>query len=96
MSRASRGFRTGTRSKLKQKKRAKFKSETYLKEFKIDDSVVIKIEPSSHKGMPFPKFNGKIGTVIDKRGKSYIVKIGVGNSKKDIIARPEHLKIIKA
>lgn len=95
MVRASKGFRTGTRKKLKQKKRAKFKSETFLKTFNINDKVVITINPSSQKGMPFPKVNGKIGKIAEKRGNSYIVKIKVGNKEKDFISRPEHLKIIK-
>ncbi|MFH1444930.1 MAG: 50S ribosomal protein L21e [Nanoarchaeota archaeon] len=94
MSKTSKGSRTGTRSKLRQIKRAKFKSETFLKEFKKDDIVVIKIEPSSHKGMPFPKMNGKIGKIVGKRGNSYIINVLIGKTQKSVIAKPEHIKPI--
>ena len=95
MSKTSKGLRTRTRNKLRQKKRIKFKSEMFLKTFDIDQKVIIKPEPSSHKGMPFPKFKGRVGKIIGKRGSSYIVRIEVGKSKKDIISRPEHIEAIK-
>jgi large subunit ribosomal protein L21e len=44
--------------------------------------------------MPFKRFFGRTGTVIDKRGKSYIIKIKDGKKEKNIISRPEHLKAI--
>jgi len=56
---------------------------------------VIIPEPSSHKGMPSPRFKGKIGKIIEKRGKSYIVEIIDGKKKKRIISNPEHLKVFK-
>jgi large subunit ribosomal protein L21e len=52
------------------------------------------MEPSSHKGMPYPKFKGAVGKVISRRGRSYVVEINIGDSKKMIISRPEHLKAI--
>ncbi|MCS7105748.1 MAG: 50S ribosomal protein L21e, partial [Candidatus Aenigmarchaeota archaeon] len=56
--------------------------------------VVIAQEPSSHSGMPHPRFKGRIGKVIGKRGKSYIVEITDGNKVKKIISKPEHLKAV--
>jgi large subunit ribosomal protein L21e len=44
--------------------------------------------------MPHPRFKGKTGRIIEKRGKSYIVQILDGNKAKKLIARPEHLKAI--
>jgi len=90
--RASKGFRRRTRDRLKKTLRHKFKPENYMKEFKIDEKVIIKQDPSSQKGMPHPRFLGKPGRIIGKRGQSYIVNISVGNSQKEVIARPEHLK----
>jgi large subunit ribosomal protein L21e len=91
MVRSSKGIKIGTRRKLRQKKRIKFKSESFLKTFKLKDRVVIKINPFSHKGMPLPKLKGKTGEIIEKRGNSFVVKIRVGNFQKKIIARSEHL-----
>ena len=95
MVKASKGFRRSTRSKLKKKVRQKFKVTSYLKEFKPKDRVVIKIDPSSHKGMPFPKLKGKVGEVKEKRGNSYVVDVKIGNKLKKIISRPEHLMLKK-
>lgn len=95
MVRTSSGLRRGTRRKLRSSVKHKFKVTPYLKEFKAKDKVVIKIDPSSHKGMPFPKFKGKVGEVKSKRGQAYIVEVMVGGMKKEIISRPEHLVLKK-
>lgn len=94
MVKKSHGFRSGTRKKLKKKRRIPI--TTFLKEFKIGDRVVIVPEPSSNKGMPFPRFKGKVGTVVDKRGSAYILEVIEGKEKKQVIARAEHLKPLNA
>ncbi|HDH91522.1 MAG TPA: 50S ribosomal protein L21e [Candidatus Aenigmarchaeota archaeon] len=93
MVKKSRGFRTRTRKKLKAKIRRKGITR-YLKEFSVGDKVVIKIDPSSHKGMPFPRFKGKVGRIVGKRGRSFIVEIRNGEKLKKVISRPEHLELI--
>ncbi len=93
MVKKSKGFRSGTRKKLKQKARPAITK--FLEEFKIGEKVIILQEPSSQRGMPHPRFKGKIGKVIEKRGKSYIVEIIDGNKVKKVISRPEHLRLVK-
>jgi len=93
MVKKSHGPRVRTRKKLKQKLRRKGITR-FLKEFKEGQKVMILQEPASHKGMPFPRFKGKIGKVINKRGRSYIVEVLDGKKVKKIISRPEHLKAI--
>jgi len=66
----------------------------FLKEFKIGERVVIDIDSYSQQGVPFRRFQGLSGTVIEKRGKAYIVEIKDGGKTKQIIAKPEHLKTI--
>ena len=95
MVRATKGLRRSTRRKLRKSAKHKFKVTPYLREFKANDKVVIKIDPSSHKGMPFPKFKGMAGMVKAKRGNAYIVEIRIGNITKKIISRPEHLALKK-
>ncbi len=95
MVRATLGFRRSTRRKLKKSFRHKFKVTPYLQEFKADDKVVIKPDPSSSRGMPFPKFKGLTGTVRERRGDAYVLEIRVGNSIKKVISRPEHLVLKK-
>lgn len=93
MVKKSRGFRSRTRKKLKQKARPPITK--FLQDFNIGERVIILQEPSSQKGMPHPRFKGRVGKIVDKRGKSYIVEIIDGNKVKKIISRPEHLRLIK-
>ena len=94
MVKKSKGFRTRTRHKLRQIPSVRPAITKFLQDFQIGQTVALKMEPSSHKGMPYPKFKGAVGRVIARRGRSYIVKIKVGDSRKTIISRPEHLKAI--
>lgn len=94
MVRKSRGFRQSTRKKLKQTPSYRPTITKFLQEFNEGQDVVISPEPSSHKGMPYPRFKGKVGKVIGKRGSSYIVEFLDGRSVKKVISRPEHLKPI--
>lgn len=91
---AARGYRHGTRRKLKRGVRDKFKPEDYLKEFKAGQTVALTPNSSSQKGMPHPRFSGKVGKVVSKRGNSYIVTFLDCGKRKQVIARPEHLRRI--
>jgi len=88
----TKGFRYRTRKKLKKKVRGLPPVNAFLKEFEVGEKVVIKIEPSVHKGMPLPRFHGRIGEVIGKRGRAYLVKIKDGGKEKVLISLPVHLK----
>jgi large subunit ribosomal protein L21e len=92
--RKSRGFRRGTRKKLKQKPGRKPAITRFIQRFKVGQRVVIELEPSSPRGMPHPRFKGKVGRVVGRRGKSYILEIRNGKKVKRVISAPEHLKAI--
>lgn len=94
MTRKSRGFRSGTREKLTQRPGYRPAITKFLQEFRKSQVVAILQEPSSQQGMPHPRFKGKMGKIIGKRGKAYIVEILDGNKVKKLIAKPEHLKAI--
>ena len=81
MVKKSKGIRSRTRQLFKKQKGKKKTLTKYLQEFNIDQKVVLKPEPASHKGLPYKRFVGKAGTVIDKRGNSYIIKIKDGNKE---------------
>lgn len=68
---------------------------TLLYEYKPEEKVVIKINPSVHKGMPHRRYHGKIGLIKGKRGRSYIVRITEGSIERTLILRPEHVKLYK-
>ncbi|OYT44365.1 50S ribosomal protein L21e [Candidatus Bathyarchaeota archaeon] len=89
----SKGFRSKTRSLLRKnpRERGKIKITKILREYKAGDKVVIKIDPSVHKGMPHRRYHGKVGVVMARRGRAYIVSVTQGDAVKEIIVRPEHL-----
>lgn len=94
MVRKSKGFRTRTRHKLRQPPKVRPAITKFLQEFAVGQNVALEMEPSSHKGMPYPKFKGSTGKIVARRGNSYVVEITIGDSTKTIISRPEHLKAI--
>ncbi len=95
--RRSKGPRRKTRKKLckRIRERGKIYVTRALQEFNIGDYVAIKIDPSVHKGMPHPRFHGRTGKVIERRGRAYIVEVRDGGIIKKVIALPEHLKPVE-
>jgi len=93
MGRRAKGFRRKTRSLLKEKPRERGKAglSKILYEYKPGEKVVVKVDPSVHKGMPHRRYHGKIGVIVNKKGRSYIVNVTQGNAVKEIIVRPEHI-----
>lgn len=91
--RRSKGSKSGTRYKLKKDIRAKGKRSIAktLAQFEEGDRVHIVIDPSVQKGMPFPRFHGKTGTVVEKRGRAYLVEVSENDAKKTVICAPAHL-----
>ena len=89
----SKGYRSRTRSLMRKRprERGKIGLSRILRIYQPGEKVTILIDPSVHKGMPHRRWHGRVGIVHEKRGKSYVVHVGVGNQKKQIIARPEHL-----
>ena len=73
------------------RKRGKLPVSKLIQEFKVNDTVSIVNEPSIQKGQPHPRFHGKTGIVVEKRGRSYLVQISDGKTNKKIISRPVHL-----
>lgn len=90
----SKGYRARTRHLFKRnpRERGKGKISRLLHEYEAGDYVIIKTDPSVHKGMPHRRYHGKVGTVIDKRGRAYIVGVTQGDTVKEVIIRPEHLE----
>ncbi len=93
MGRKAKGYRRKTRSLLKRNPRERGKTglSQILQEYEPNETVVVKIDPSVHKGMPHRRYHGKIGVIVDKRGRSYVVNVSQGNAVKEIIVRPEHI-----
>jgi len=95
--RGSKGYRSGARRLLKKepRERGKIKLSKLLHEYQPGTRVVVRIDSSVQKGMPHRRFHGKVGTVTEKRGRSYVVTVSQGDAVKEIIVRPEHLEPFK-
>ncbi|MGP3667076.1 MAG: 50S ribosomal protein L21e [Candidatus Bathyarchaeota archaeon] len=93
----SKGFRSQTRLLLRKKRRERgLRPLGYLLvEYKTGDKVQILIDPTTHKGEPHRRYHGKIGVVLGRRGKAYIVKVMDGGKERKIITLPEHLREVK-
>ncbi|KUK17874.1 50S ribosomal protein L21e [Thermococcus sibiricus] len=87
-------IRRKTRGKLSKSPRRKGLPPLtkFLQEFETGQKVHIVIEPSYQKGMPDPRFHGKTGTVIGKRGDAYIVQLADGDKVKTFFIHPVHLR----
>lgn len=94
MPKKSLGPRRKTREKFKKRarERGKIRISLALQSFKPGEKVVIGIEPAFHQGMPFKRFIGKVGEVVNKRGKCYEVKVRDGGKEKIVIVHPIHLR----
>ncbi len=86
-------FGSKTRHKLQKSRREKGKIplSRYFQQFAVGDRVTLKVEPAVQRGMYFPRFHGKVGTVHQKRGACYEVKIKDFNKQKTVIVHPVHL-----
>ena len=92
--RGSKGYYSGTRSLLRKPTREKGKPKIskLLHEYEAGNQVIIKMDSSTQKSMPHKRFHGKIGVIVEKRGRGYVVSVPQGESIKEIITRPEHLE----
>lgn len=74
------------------REKGKVSISKYMSEYKAGEKVSLNIEPSEHKGMFHPRFSGKTGTIINKVGSCYEVKIKDFTKEKVITVHPIHLK----
>jgi len=90
----SRGPRRKSRSVLTKRVREKGKLglSRLLAEYALGDKVVINIDSGIHRGMPHKRFQGKVATVVEKRGRAYVLDIPQRKTSKFVIAGPEHLQ----
>ena len=86
-------MRKKSRDKLSRTVRARSKSAVVraIQEFETGAKVHVLIDPSIHKGMPHPRFHGKTGEVVGKRGRAFVLLVTDGNATKTVITLPEHL-----
>lgn len=94
MVQASKGLREHTRHKFRKKPRERGLSPITraIQTFAEGDRAAIVVDPSVHKGQPNKRFHGYTGTVVERRGRAYVVSVRQGRLYKTVIAAPEHLR----
>jgi ribosomal protein L21E len=61
-----------------------------VRTFNVGDKVTV--NPKARwEGMPHLRYSGRQGTIVEARGKSYVVEVRDYSTKKRIIAGPVHL-----
>ena len=93
MSKRIGGFRRKSRDKLRKspRTRGKISIRKYLQTFNNGDIVCLKMDSAFHKGVFFPRFQGKTGIVSGKQGRCYQISFRDGNKEKMLIVHPLHL-----
>jgi large subunit ribosomal protein L21e len=83
-----------TRHKFTQhyRKKGKVPLSQYFQVLNNGDKVNLKVNPTIQKGRFFPRFHGKTGTIMGKKGFCYQVKIKDGGKEKLLFIHPIHLK----
>ena len=95
MVKAPRGLRHRTRkvfSKSIRERGAVPPLSRILIDYLPGDRVYIVADPAIHKAMPHRRYHGKVGTVVGKRGRAYIVQLKVGSKIKTLFLLPEHMR----
>ncbi len=92
--RRSKGYRSRTRALFRKSPREKGKVglSRLLRKYNAGDRVLIRIDSSVHKGMPHRRYHGRVGVVKERRGRSYVIEVGMRRQTRTLIVRPEHLE----
>ncbi len=91
MAKRSRGKLSKRSRLLRKKNRVGVTIGAIIREFK--NGARVSIDPKSgHSGMPHPRYRGLTGIVVGKRGNACVVKVGVGDSEKELTIPPVHLR----
>jgi large subunit ribosomal protein L21e len=87
------GNRRKTRGKFSKSlsQKGKLYVNKYLQELSEGERVLLKADPTHQGGLFFPRFHGKIGTVVGQQGECYRVSIKDGGKAKTCIVHPVHL-----
>ena len=90
MAKRSRGILSSHTRHLNKKKKITINDQ--IKKLEIGTKVSLDPHPVYNTAMPHMRYKGKVGTVVEARGKSYVVEIMDGGLKKKIITSPIHIK----
>lgn len=91
MSKRSQGLLVGkTRHLARHHKPSTLNTGTLIKEFAIGEKVVIVPKGGAY-NIPHPRYKGRTGTVIEKRGSAYVIKVRIMSAQRTLIVPSIHL-----
>ncbi|MGC8710330.1 MAG: 50S ribosomal protein L21e [Candidatus Micrarchaeia archaeon] len=93
MSERSHGLFVGrTRHLARHHQPSKLGISKLIKDFKVGDKAII-VQKGNFRDIPHPRYRGKVGTVLEKRGSAYVVEVDMSRStKRKIIVPQRHLE----
>jgi|SRR5580658_7802128 large subunit ribosomal protein L21e len=93
MVKSSKGSRSRTRGVMTKSARTRgvLPVTRHLQHFEPGDRVILRLEPSWHKGQPHPRYQGRVCIVVAKVGRAYRLEFLDGHKHKELIALPIHL-----
>ncbi|MCL5430405.1 MAG: hypothetical protein M1504_02925 [Candidatus Marsarchaeota archaeon] len=95
MTKRSHGLFVGkTRHLARHHKPSTLSVNAYVKSFEVGDKVAI-VPKGNFRNIPHPRYRGRIGTVIERRGSSYVVSVKIMSAKRQVIVPAVHLERAK-
>jgi large subunit ribosomal protein L21e len=65
-----------------------------LYDYKVGDKVVVDVDPREHNTTPHRRFHGKIGVIEEVGKRTLKVSVMIGNKKKILQTRFNHIKLL--
>jgi large subunit ribosomal protein L21e len=65
-----------------------------LYDYKVGDKVVVDVDPREHNTTPHRRFHGKIGVIEEVGRRTLKVSVMIGNKKKILQTRFNHIKLL--
>lgn len=92
MTKRSAGLFAGrTRHLARHHKPSELSVSEMIKNFNVGDSVAI-VPKGNFKNIPHPRYRGRIGKIIEKRGSGYVVELNVFKAKRKLVVPALHLE----
>jgi large subunit ribosomal protein L21e len=93
MVKSSKGFRSRSRGTFTKEVRERGLPPVsrFYRSFEVGEKVIVRLEPSSPRGQPHPRYQGRTCTVLGRVGRAYRLEFLDGGKRKELISLPIHL-----
>ena len=93
MVKSSKGFRSRSRGTFTKEVRERGLPPVsrFLREFGVGSKVIVRLEASSPKGQPHPRYQGRTCTVVGRIGRAYRLEFFDGGKRKELVSLAVHL-----